>query len=318
MRKVYYINTQEAGQRFWDAQWTQASLEDAIKYCEIDYLRPIFLDYFPSRGPILEGGCGLGQYVVYYQSLGYEIYGLDWLSEPLRRVKQHRPPTNVLTGDVLRLPFKSKSLKAYYSGGVVEHFEGGPSLALREAHRVLDDDGLLLITVPYLNAKRRLEDFLHLLVKRQSLKAGKNVDGIEVLYKLQGATQEGQAFLNGYHFHEYMFTRREFSRFLEEAGFRVLRAHGICVQWGLMEFQWIRAFYRRIRGDRSTLEGSSNDGKGQPNPQEPRAHLPAGLRRLLKDLLVSEHSGRLMTRPILWLLRTLVGHLVLFVCQKAS
>lgn len=318
MRKVYYSNTQSAEKRFWETYWTRESLEDALAYCEIDYLRPIFLEYFPPTGAILEGGCGLGQYVVYYENLGYDIYGLDWVSKPLRRIKQHQGRVKVLTGDVLRLPFKSKSFKAYYSGGVVEHFEGGPSPALREAHRVLDDGGLLLITVPYLNAKRRLEDFLSAVVTGRRLRPAKSVNGVELVYQVQDGPRSDTTHVDGYHFHEYMFTRREFTRVLEQVGFRVVRAHGVSIQWGFMELPWVRGLYKRLRSDRPNREAPLKVGRERLRLEGPSVRFRGGARSLLKDLLISESSDRLMAKPLLWALRPLVGHLILFVCQKAS
>lgn len=318
MRKVYFPNTQRADQSFWEDLWRQESLEDALRYCEIDYLRPIFLKHFPPVGRVLEAGCGLGQYVIYYQNQGYEIYGVDWASGPLRRIKQYQPHAGVLAGDVRQLPFRSKTFKVYYSGGVVEHFEGGPSQVLREAYRVLDDDGLLLITVPYLNIKRLLEDFIHFTLKRQPLRTTRQpVYGHKVAYKRQRATEKDNTLLEGYHFHEYCFTRREFTGFLERAGFRVIRGHGVGIQWGLIEFEWLSALYHRLRVDWRPRERSLNgDGKRQ-NPHVPTFLHQIGARRQLKEFIISESPRPVVIKPLLRLLQILFGHLILFICRKA-
>lgn len=297
----------------------QESLEDAIRYCDIDYLRPVFLEYLPRSGPILEGGCGLGQYVIYYRNLGYEIYGLDWVSSSLERIKKHHASASVLTGDVRQLPFKSKSFKAYYSGGVVEHFEDGPCRALEETYRVLDDEGILIITVPFMNYMRRLQDYLYLMTRRQSLRAGKSVNEVDVVHKLrQEAPGKDELPIEGCHFHEYMFTRREFTRLLNKAGFRVIHAHGVSVQWGLLELPWMRNLLTRFRGDDDLYEESLGTQRDQSNRKDPRTASLAGARQSLKDLIVSESSKGLFSRSILWLLRNLAGHLALFVCEKAS
>lgn len=51
-------------------------------------------------------------------------------------------------GDANRIPFKSSSFSAVIMSEVLEHISE-PHLALREAHRVLDDKGILVLTVPY-------------------------------------------------------------------------------------------------------------------------------------------------------------------------
>lgn len=319
MRKVYHPNTQAAEKCFWETYWMQESLEDAIRYCDIDYLRPVFLEYLPPSGPILEGGCGLGQYVIYYRNLGYEIYGLDWVGSSLERIRKHHASASVLNGDVCQLPFKSKSFKAYYSGGVVEHFEDGPHRALEETYRVLDDDGILIITVPFMNSMRRLKDYLYLMTRRRSLRAGKSVNEVDVVYKLrQEAPKEDESQLDGCHFHEYMFTRREFTRLLKQAGFRVIQAHGVAVQWGLLELPWMRGLYARFRGDGHAGDESLAAPQGTSNRRGQRTSTRSRARQLLKDLIISESSDGLISRPLLWLLRNLAGHLALFVCEKVS
>jgi SAM-dependent methyltransferase len=314
MRKGYFPDTIEAGPSYWQPLMDK-SLENAVKYCEIDYYRSIFLEYFPRTGRILEGGCRIGHYVIYCRNLGYDIYGVDRVIGPLCQVKQYQPHARVSSGDVRQLPFKSKTFKAYFSNGVAEHFEEGPSRVLREAHRVLDDDGLLVIAVPQMNIKRRLEDFLHFTLKRKPLRTMIRPDGIEMVYKQERVLGKEKTLVDGYDFHTYCFTRREFTSFLEQSGFRVLRSHGLSVEYGLLEFPFLRTLYRRVQvGTKMKfLEGVG----GSDSHQVPKFLLQKGVRQRLKKLIVSETPEYPATKLFLRLLQLLFGHLMLFVCEKA-
>jgi SAM-dependent methyltransferase len=315
MRKGYFPDTIEAGPSYWQPLMDK-SLENAVKYCEIDYYRSVFLEYFPTTGRILEGGCRIGHYVVYCQNLGYDTYGVDKVDEPLHRVKQYQPHARVSLGDVHQLPFKSKMFKAYFSNGVAEHFEEGPSQVLREAHRVLDDDGLLIITVPYMNLKRLLDDFFHFTLKRKRLKTTMRLDGIEMVHKRLRVPGNDKAPLDGYRFHTHYFTRREFALFLERSGFRVLRSHGLSVEHGLLEFSFLWTLYSRLRADRKTEMEPMEGVGGSDSHQVPKFLLQKGVRQRLKRFIVSENPRYRGTRPLLRLLQFLFGHLALFVCQK--
>jgi len=61
---------------------------------------------------------------------------------------------NLQIADVEKLPYKDESFDVYLSFGVVEHFKKGPSKVLKEAYRVTKSNGLLYLTVPYLNIPR--------------------------------------------------------------------------------------------------------------------------------------------------------------------
>jgi hypothetical protein len=61
MLKVYqggHISGDSAA--FWESNWSEDRLEDAVRFCAIDPLRPLFERYAPPRSRMLEGGCGQG------------------------------------------------------------------------------------------------------------------------------------------------------------------------------------------------------------------------------------------------------------------
>jgi SAM-dependent methyltransferase len=216
MMKMYHHAQHGGGAPFWEAAWSDGQLEEAIRFCAVDPLRPLFERYAPAGTALLEGGCGRGQYVVYYAAGGVRVTGLDFAAGALGRLKTRSPSARLCLGDVAALPFREASYDAYYSGGVVEHFEAGPLPALREAHRVLRPGGVLLASVPYLSPLRRLS----------ALWRG---DRRFVPKTREDAEKHGKTFW------QYAFGVREFTGLLEGVGFRVDRTFPYAVLYGLYD-----------------------------------------------------------------------------------
>ena len=94
----------------------------------------------PGGGWALDLGGGTGELGPSLRRRGYRYANVD-----LR-------PTGggAVTGDAERLPLGSSSCSLVVSSDSLEHFPH-PILALREARRVLQDDGALVIWVPFLH-----------------------------------------------------------------------------------------------------------------------------------------------------------------------
>jgi SAM-dependent methyltransferase len=104
---------------------------------------------------ILESGCGTGRWMAYFERLGHRAFGIDDSPGPLRVAHRHKPTMRLTRGDVVQSPFLDESFDVVFSSYVAEHFEDGPVMLLRELHRVLKPNGLLLLIVPYNNTFRR-------------------------------------------------------------------------------------------------------------------------------------------------------------------
>ena len=48
----------------------------------------------------MEGADGLGQYVIYYTGLGYEIEGVDFAQKTIRAIKDYNRDVPVTVGDI--------------------------------------------------------------------------------------------------------------------------------------------------------------------------------------------------------------------------
>lgn len=106
------------------------------EHCTLPYMHShltnmsFFIDtcqrYFGGKR-ILEIGTGTGIIAVYFSQLGYDVTGLDYEFEIVRRNRrmgrQFGSEANFLQGDMFALPFPEGSFDAGYHQGLMEHFD---------------------------------------------------------------------------------------------------------------------------------------------------------------------------------------------------
>ncbi len=193
----------------WDENWKNLSIDQQLDKLNNDDELTIFIKYLPTQGKILEAGCGFGKWVIYLKRKGYDIIGIDFAKEAIGMAKRYDKAIPVEFGDITQIQYPNNYFDAYMSLGVVEHFQEGPFLALKEAKRVLKPNGLILISVPIFNPVRHItfpfERILSCL--RES----------KYLRKLIRKNYYPKKY-----FIEYRFRIHEFSTILERAGFKIL------------------------------------------------------------------------------------------------
>ena len=194
MKKIYTIRNIKQQQ---EHMWSSSRVEDEVSACDLRHIRDLFLQHLPRGEKILEGGCGLGAWVVYLGERGYDIERIDHDGRVIDRLKAWRSSLPVFQGNICRLPYDDSSLGAYISLGVMEHFESGCGEAMVEARRVLKPGGLMFFTVPMENTFRRI--IAHPL--RQLYLRWRHSKGDEI------------------HFAEYRYNCREVMELLQGNGF---------------------------------------------------------------------------------------------------
>ena len=135
----------------WELNWEDISMPKMMEI--FDYARvkkhvEILLKHLPKEGKILEAGCGLCPYLIYLSDQNYDVIGVDYNINPLKKVLSYRPSLSLAVQDVGALGFRDESFTGYLSFGVIEHFTEGPDRALAEASRVLKTGGIAIISVP--------------------------------------------------------------------------------------------------------------------------------------------------------------------------
>jgi len=290
---MYHADADVGGSAiFWEHAWSDGSYDDALKFCEIDPLRPLLQRYAKLGCRMLEGGCGRGQYVVYYTARGCRVVGLDFARDALARLRARQPDLPLCVGDVSALPFRKDSFDVYYSGGVVEHFEEGPEVALQEARRVLRPNGVLLVSVPYLSPLRRVLSGVYRKDRR-------------FVETLRSDHHNGPR-----RFYQYAFTRQEFEGILRQNGFRIEFVQGYAILWGLSEFPGFSKLLRLATRSRRvvSLEGPAS---GDATPE--RKHSSA-----LKRLLVGEDKNVMLVGRAIPLLQWACANMMMYVCSVDS
>ena len=140
----------------WGNYWNAATVFKEISSCENHELLPVFKKYLSKNELIIEGGAGLGKWVVFLSNLGYKMIGVEVVEECVKSVKDAFPDVDMRVGDILDLKFSDNTFGAYISQGVIEHFYDGPDAAVKEAFRVLKPNGTFIVTVPAMNIIRTI------------------------------------------------------------------------------------------------------------------------------------------------------------------
>ena len=157
--RLAYFRAEATGD-YWDRRWAdevEADLRSPTAGGELGRFERFFIPHLPKQGRILEAGCGTGMYVAALRARGYAAEGVDFAEATVATIRRARPELPVRAADVTALNEPDGAFAGYISIGVMEHREAGPGPFLREAHRVLEDDGVALISVPYMHPLRRLK-----------------------------------------------------------------------------------------------------------------------------------------------------------------
>ena len=194
-RLAYYLSAADA--EFWDQHWKTYLSPESYKGAEhghLGWFEEALPRYLPKQGRILEAGCGLGQLVLALRVRGYDAEGVEWGAETVKAVRALYPDLPIRMGDVTQLEVPDGYYGGYVSLGVMEHRWEGPEPFLQEAYRVLEPNGVALISAPCFHPLRRLKARLGLYRGR--------TDGLE--------------------FYQYAFTETEFTSLLQAGGFTVV------------------------------------------------------------------------------------------------
>lgn len=310
MWKIYYKD-QSGGQSpvFWGKKVQDLDVGKAKEMGRQDYITDTFLKYFPRTGKILDGGCGIGQHVLAYRDLGYQMEGLDFSAEAIQRIIDFDRDAPCRRGNILQIDAPDSYYDCYYSLGVFEHFEEGPAAAIKEARRVLKDNGIFILNVPYENFFRKVKfNILNLIGKVSGRSYSETSVGfikkVKACYKPHGSDSHMR-------FHEYVCSKKEIIDLLTSNGFRIEYSSPCSIIWGLLEISWLKRFYMLIYSRLKKANNLSDGNKGNPGIIKTKK------RSLLKDIFVYEKKEGAFKRPFITLLGILFGNLFLVVCRKA-
>jgi 2-polyprenyl-3-methyl-5-hydroxy-6-metoxy-1,4-benzoquinol methylase len=102
---------------------------------------------FKKRGRILDIGCGFGNFLFQMSKEGWEVYGNDISQVACDSARTKFGLKNIYDGELLALNFPENFFDVITLWHVLEHLET-PRETLQKIHRILKDDGLLIIESP--------------------------------------------------------------------------------------------------------------------------------------------------------------------------
>lgn len=143
---------------YWESLWDSMGgwIDDTTpKTSSFNSTVALIKKFTKPRGRILEAGCGMGQYVYKLDRLGFDVYGVDSAKKTVNKIKNKYKNLKITCQELGFLSFKEEYFDTYYAGGVIEHYWDGYDQILFEAHRLLKQDGIIIITFPFMNSVRR-------------------------------------------------------------------------------------------------------------------------------------------------------------------
>ncbi len=147
-------------ERYWTAVWERAggpkgAVERIPGKAEFKVMAP-YLAKLPQGARLLDGGCGLGDWTLYFNRNGNPTLGLDLSQATVARLKELFPESEFAVGDIRDTGLDDASFDGYFSWGVFEHFEEGLQPCIREGYRLLKPGGYLFVSVPFDNLRHSL------------------------------------------------------------------------------------------------------------------------------------------------------------------
>lgn len=145
---------------FVESYWTgklsdtiEAALQEDLTKKDEYKIMARHLEKFPEKATILDGGCGRGEWTVFFSQRGYNVTGLDISEELIGKLISFFPTLNFVRGDIRDTGFPDDTFDIYYSWGAFEHFDEGLASCIREGYRILKDGGYIFVSVPYANGR---------------------------------------------------------------------------------------------------------------------------------------------------------------------
>ena len=80
------------------------------------------------------------------------VWGLDQANEAIEALQKKYPEINYVVGDVYNTQFPNKAFDYVVAGELIEHLEE-PEKFIKEAYRILDNNGILALSTPFNEAR---------------------------------------------------------------------------------------------------------------------------------------------------------------------
>ncbi len=100
-----------------------------------------------GRGRLLDVGCGPGVNLLTFRAQGWDVHGLDASATAVEAAAKLLGEGRVRLGELEALAYPDRSFDVVFFSHTLEHVHN-PFAVLREARRILDDKGRLVVMLP--------------------------------------------------------------------------------------------------------------------------------------------------------------------------
>ncbi len=183
---------------YWAKRWDNIPSDYSMENPNVYPLKFAKLTVLSKKGKILEAGCGAGRILRYYADKGYDIVGIDFIEDTIRKLKKTDPSLKVETGNITDLKYNDKSFKYILAFGLYHNLHHDLDKAIKETYRVLGFGGKVCASFR--------ADNLHTLLTDWLIEHRARNEGIKNLPK---------------EFHKMNLTQSEFVSLFKSAGFEV-------------------------------------------------------------------------------------------------
>ena len=125
----------------------------AISYFYLKRLR-MMIDMVRNKGvSVLDAGCGCGIFFYELQKMFSKLYGMDLrkdIAAVKKCLKKDNIESNIVNGDIYKIPYKDSSFDCVVSMSVLEHIKDLEE-PVREIKRVLKENGSFICGFPVRN-----------------------------------------------------------------------------------------------------------------------------------------------------------------------
>ena len=137
----------EESKRYWNEKyWVRHMRDDDLDNIEDPWIEK-YVDIISSlSGTLLDLGCGVGQYSVYFANKGFDVTSADISERALEYLGQKMPDIKTVRLDMTKpLPFTDKSFDVVFANLSIHFFSEKDTFSLiAEVKRILKDDGVFI------------------------------------------------------------------------------------------------------------------------------------------------------------------------------
>jgi 2-polyprenyl-3-methyl-5-hydroxy-6-metoxy-1,4-benzoquinol methylase len=186
----------------------------------LDFIKKNLAESIPANGSVLDVGCGNGIISLNLGKEGYTVHGIDMSSKSIENAKQKNPFTNVTFSvmDAETMRASGKRYDAIVCSEVLEHLNQ-PGNLVRELFHILQDNGILLVTVPNGTGPREsLVTKPFLALRRKNNWTWRSVVKLKTALGYSGTTIQSDADNLD---HIQFFTKSQLTKLSDENGFKI-------------------------------------------------------------------------------------------------